>query len=1209
MRTSSLCSHRAFLCCAAVRFVAILSVAIGVYCAPTYAQEQNKAIIVGTITDKSGAVIVSAAITIRDMGTNATYLVKTDINGFYTSPPLQIGTYTVTAGKKGFQTMTEPNIVLDLGTRPEINFTMVPGSVDIEVTIEAVSPALNTTSGTLGYVVDQRTIEDMPLNGGNVLSLAALIPGVVSAYGAAPSGFNDRGVQLSSIRIGGGAVGAYNITMDGANNQITYLGEVAINPQADAVGQYRLYSGTTPAQFGFTSGGAIDMASRSGTDIFHGTIYEYFRNDAMDAQGYFADTRHKPELRYNRFGGSFGGPAIHDKMFFFANAERYELIQTGPSYTTVPTALERQGDFSQSHVPYTITTQGCTPTASNNYCQVTQCVPVGIVDPANGRTIIPNSKIPANALDQSALGLQNAYYPLPNNSQYPYNSDGCSGQNNYVGSAKLLSHQQSIMGRIDYQKDSRNGFFLRYAYYSFYSNGNTIFPDPVAGSLITKPTNQVASLGYTRVIAPTIVNELRVSGLRAKFTFLPGSYGLNLPEKFGIQNIPSTTLPQIYNGMVGFSTNSGYRSATQFQIVDTVTKQSGSHGLLMGVDLRFNQAENNQAQQPSGSFSFAQNTTSSTDICFHGTSAGDIPCVGNIYASYLLGAVGFAQFTAVLPATFRSSSVSGYVQDDWRAAKGLTLNIGLRYDYQQQPFEIRNRTSNFDLTRGDPANGFYGETVYAGTGGYGRTFNHENYFDISPRFGFAWNVPHSDSTILRGGYSVYYSSTANISFTAPTNGFSTTVTSYVPVTTNGVALYLESGFPSPPAQNQGAGAGPDVFLGTGTVAYQEPNQRTPISQVFTVSLSRMLPSKFVLDVSYLGNNGVHFVQPNYNLNAPNPSYFATFQGTWPDPLQKQVPNPYAGLIPGNLGTATITQYNLDRPYPYYPNVADYQPRNGRYFGNFMYVSLQRRMANGFQLNAAYTLGKLLSDPIYVPISTSGGGINTGASSSFQNPRDRTPEHTIDTLDVTHRLTVSVLERLPFGRGQKFLAHHSVASALLSNVNLNAIVTLQGGTPLAISGANNYVATRPSYSGVDPHSDCSPAGGGKITAHTAQCWFNPSAFTNPSNYQFGNVPRVISSLRGPGAINVDASMLKTFKITKKYSAEFRFEGFNIFNHTNFSNPNTTFTANLNQGPPNLTSTSPPTTNPSYSGGNTNGNLGKISSAAPPRILQAGLKLRF
>jgi len=1142
--------------------------ALSLFSTAVLAQDQDKASIVGTVTDSAHALIQNATITIKNVDTNITSVVHSDAQGLYTSPPLQIGTYLVTAEKKGFGTIAESDVVLDVGTRVEVNFTMMPGSVTTEVTVESNSPALNTTSGTIGYTIDQRTIEQMPLNGGNVLALTALLPGVVNVFGAVTPGFNERGVELSSVRVGGGAVGAYSLTLDGASNQITYLGEVAINPQADAIAQFRLFNGSTPAQFGFTSGGAIEMASRAGTNAIHGTIYEFFRNDALDAQGYFASPDiHKPELRYNRFGGSIGGPFIHNKFFFFGNTERYELVQTSPSYTTVPTPLERMGDFSKTNISIGST-----------------CSPVSIDNPVGG-ALFTGAKIPSNYIDQTALALQNAYYPLPNNSSGPYNSDNCSFQNNYVGNARVLSHQQTVMGRLDYQATSRNGFFLRYGLYSIYTNNNNVFPDPVAGARYDTPTNQLSTFGWTRVLNANTINDLRISGLRAKFGFRAGSHDMNLGAKFGISNIPPDTLPLIQNGEAQFQTTDGYRSATQFQIADLLTMQLGPHSLVVGADLRFNQAENAQNNAPSGIFTFTALQTANSTSC--------PTCTGSIYASYLLGDVASAQFYAESPATFRSSSVSGFLQDDWRAAHDLTLNIGLRYDYQQQPFEIRGRTSNFDITRGDPINGYYGEMVYSNTGGWGKTFNRENYTDISPRFGFAWTVPHTNQLIFRGGYSVYYSSTANISFGGSTNGFAQTVTSYTAASNNGVALLLEDGFPYAPNQNIGAAGGPAALIGTGSVFYQEPNQRTPMSQVWNLTFSKQLPGHFVVDLTYLANNGMHFVEPNYNLDEPSQAALSALIGAGIDP-QTQVPNPYAGKIPGIYGTPTISQFNLDRPYPYYTGVSDFMPHNGRYFGNFMYLSVQRRVASGVELISAYTFGKLLSDPIYVPLSTSGGGINTGSNTSFQDPRNRSPEHTIDTLDVTHRVSVSVIGHLPFGVQHHWLSNSGWERAIFSNINLNTIVVAQSGFPLNISGANNYnIATRPSFTGVSPHSNC-PNG---VPYHTVNCWFNTAAFQNPRDYAFGNVPRVLSNLRGPGAVNVDASIIKDIHLSHRWNSQFRIETFNLFNHTNLNNPNLTFAALLNTG------------QNGYSPANTNGTFGTITSAQPARVIQLGVKFNF
>jgi hypothetical protein len=1173
-------SPRHFAAC----LLAIFGIAICVCCCiPAHGQERDKAVIVGTITDKTGAAILGATVTVRNVDTNAIFIVRTNAEGFYTSPSLQIGKYSVTAKKSGFETAIESNIVLDVGTRTKVDFPMHPGSVDVQVTVEATSPALNTTSGTLGYVVDQRAIEDLPLNGGNALALAAIMPGVVNAFGATTSGFSDHGVMLSAIRLGGGAVGAYANTLDGAGNQITYLGEVAINPQADSIAQFRLYNGSTPAQFGFTSGGAIDMATRAGTNKIHGTLYEFFRNDAVDAQNFFASSLvHKPELRYNRFGGSISGPIRRDKMFLFANAERYQMVSTNPNYLTVPTALEREGDFSQS---------GIITTPSSSY--PTGCKPVTIIDPSTAIPF-PGDAIPMPRLDTTALAIQSAFYPLPNNSSGLFSA--CSHANNYVSTSRTYTSQQLIMGRFDYQATTKDGFFLRYGYYHFLTDANSGLPDYRATGRTDDPTNQGVTFGYTRVLSSSFVNDLRISALRSKYTFLAGSHDQNIAASFGIggTSIP-LTMPTIFNGVAAFTTIYGYRSATQFQVVDTVTKQLGTQALTFGVDLRFNQALNNQNNQGSGSFNFDQTTTGNPNVICTGTAV-PAPCTGALYASYLLGTVASGSLIVVTPATFRSSSASAYIQDDWRATENLTFNVGLRYDYQQQPYELRSRVSNFDITRTDPVNGFKGANVYAGAGGYGKTFNQENYADYSPRFGFAWTIPHSTSTILRGGYSIYYSSTANISFT--NNPSTSATTNYNATLNNGVALTLKGGFPyAPSVPNSSASRTPDFGVGNGTVDYNEPDQRTPMSQVFTLSISKSLPSKFVLDVSYLGNKGIHFVEPNYNMNQLDPKYYHLGNENGVDTLQSTTPNPYFGLVPSNSsanGTAVITYFNLLKPYPYYGSVADYQPRNGRYFGNYMYVSLQRRMTNGTQVIGAYTLGKLVSDPIYVPLNQS-GGISTGFNSVFQNNYDRGIEHSIDALDVTHRMTLSVLSRLPVGHGQKFLNNPGWKSAVLSNIDLNTIITLQGGTPLAIVGANNYVASRPSFSGINPKSNCNTSNG--VTPfHTHQCWFNPDAFINPVNYTFGNVPRTLSNLRGPGAVNVDASMLKIFRIVGRYDLQFRLEGFNIFNHPNFNNPTTQFTGIQN-------------TIGNTNTANTNANFGVITSAQSARVFQAGLKFMF
>ncbi|HEY0307808.1 MAG TPA: carboxypeptidase regulatory-like domain-containing protein [Acidobacteriaceae bacterium] len=1160
---------------------------------PTHAQELDKGVIVGTVTDITGASVLDATITILNPKTNAIYTLRTNSSGFYTSPSLIIGSYTVTAKKKGFEVMTEPSIIIDVGTRAQIDFVLHPGSVEAEVTVQADSPTLNTTSGVLGYVIDDRTLQDLPLNGGNALALAALLPGVTSAFGATSSGFNDRGTQLSAIRVSGGAVGANANTLDGANNQLNYLGEVGINPQADSIAQFRLITGAAPAQYGFTSGGIIDIATRSGGNKLSGTLYEFFRNDFLDARNYFASpSLPKPELRYNRFGASLSGHFIRNKLFFFANTEMYRLTQTNPTYGTVPTTLERNGDFSQSHVANTLPCTSfpgipCTDFTPAGSTTPGSCLNVRFTftDTVTNITYANVNQITSTAIDPAAKAIQDNFYPLPNNTQGLFNP--CANTNNYLSNTKLQSSQRLIVGRIDYQITSRDGIFARYANYNNQTNNAGVFPSVVASGRIDDPINQNLTLGYTRVISPNSLNDLRLSILRADFPSHAGSFGQNWPARLGM-NIPGgTTLPNLTNGVAAFNTVTGFRAATQYEITDHLTRQAGTHGFAIGTDLRYSSAYNSQNLHPSGVFSFISNTTA--------VSGDSFPGSGDQYASFLLGQVNQATDTVSSGTTFQNYSVSFYVQDAWRAARNLTLNLGLRYDYQQQPYEIRNRTSNFDPHRTDPANGFPGATVYSGLGGYGRTFNRENYFDFSPRFSFAWNVVKLHQMVLRGGYATYYSSTANASFAGSTNGFGSTDTIYTATTNNGSALRLQDGFLTPPTQNLGSKLGPDAFLGNGSVSYQEENQPTPMSQVFTFSVSKQFPGKWVVEVSYLGNHGIHFVQPNYNMNSLNPIYFSQGQGAV-DILQQTVPNPYANL-PG--AKTTITNFNRLRPYPYYTAVAGYQPHTGTYFGNYMYVTSQRRVGRGTQVIASYTLGKLMSDPIYVPLSTI-GGTSTGPSGSFQNPYNRGSEYTVDTIDHHQRLTVAIISQAPFGPGQLFLRKRSFLSSALSNISFNSIITMQDGTPLSITGANNEtVATRPNFSGINPLSG---------PHHTIQHWFNPDAFVNPPNYTFGNVGRTTASLRGPGAFNLDASLMKNMKL-RKVTAQLRLETFNTLNHASMSNPNTGFTATANCDVvnPALTPCAP---NPlPGSGANTNGNFGVITSASGPRVIQLGIKLNY
>jgi hypothetical protein len=1126
---------------------------------PAFAQ-QDTGSIVGTVRDQRGAAVPNVAVIVTNQDTHQSVALHSNDDGFFSSSDLHIGTYSVQTKKDGFASVIERDVIVNVASRVELNMTVTVGEVSMVVTVESASPPLDTTNATLGAIIDTRSIQDLPLNGGNVLALAALLPGVVSAVGPVSEGFNNRGTDLSAIKVGGGATGGNGNILDGVNNLQTQIGEVAINPGVDSIHEFRIQSGVISAQYGFTTGGIINLVSNSGTQILHGSIYEYFRNDALDAQNAFANTvTGKPELRYNQYGGSLGGPILRGRMFFFSNYEEYRAIQSVPGFATVPTAQQREGNFSDLfdttgklipiYDPATSKTVGSVTTRQTYTAEYGEAIP----------NVIPLSK-----QDPVALRIQNLFYPLPNNTP----TNAFTHTNNYASTSRNQSSQRRGIARIDGKVGSQDTLFLRFAYYDNQTNNASILPNPIASDRNDDLRNMDLALGLTHVFSGTMVNDIRLALERTDFPFQAASYGQNWPSKLGLAFVPPDTLPQISNGLPAFNVTYGFRASTQPQLVDDLTWIVSNHTLHMGVDFRLNQADNNQNNAPSGTFSFSSNLTGNPQ-----SQAG----TGSTYASFLTGYTASASASTVLGTAFHTFSVSGYVQDDWRALQRLTLNVGLRYDYQQQPFEQNNGVSSFDLNAIDRVSGFKGKTIYAGTDGFGRNFFNENYKDIGPRLGFAYTLTNDTKTAVRGGYAIYYASNVNQSYFGSNNGFGSVNTSYTALSTNAAALILKNGFPYAPGLPLGVAGGPSAFLGQAAF-YQDPRAPSTMSQQYTLSIERELPSHIVLDVAYLANHGTHLPIPSININQLQPQYLSLGNA-----LLSSVNNPYAGKVPGTLGAAKISLLNSLKPYPYYTTVTNYQPHYGHYFGNYGYLSLQRRERHGLQILASYTYGKLLAPPIYVPINQAATG-TSGLTGAYQNSYDLSADYGVDPTDVTHSAALSLVYDLPFGRQRRWLSNGKLSNAI-GGWQASAIIIAQTGRPLTVTGANNEgIATRPNRRvGYSTH----------LSNPSKSEWFNTAAYVNPADWTYGDAPRVDSKTRGPGAYNIDLSVFKTFRLSETFALEFRASAFNAINHVNLGLPNTTFTA----GTPDANGVST----------NINGAFGQISSAGNPRTIQFQMKL--
>jgi hypothetical protein len=786
---------------------------------------------------------------------------------------------------------------------------------------------------------------------------------------------------------------------------------------------------------------------------------------------------------------------------------------------------------------------------------------IPIYDPATTsgltRSVFPNNRIPANRLDPVSLKV-NEYYPLPNRTP----ANALTNASNFLNVASEVKSMRQYTARIDHRFSDKNSLFARYSYFLHKTDGGgtASYPNQLIAKRDDSLDNKNFALTDTHSFSPTMLNELRLGLTRGYFPFIARSFGGGWPQKLGLPaSVPQDTFPLISNGLPGFSTGSaGLRGSLNMQLYDMITKISGNHTMKIGFDLRTLQGNNLQRSQPSGSFSFAGGLTGNP-----ASQAG----TGSGYATFLLGEVSSATGTTHLGESERGKSYSVFFQDDWKVSRRFTLNLGLRYDYQTQPKEVNDGLSNFDPTiRLD--NGLLGATVFANVDGQPRNWRLGDFNDFAPRIGLAYDLFGSGKTVFRAGYGIYYPSQFWRNNYGSVNGFANTTTTYTSPNANIKAFQFSAGFPTPLLQPAGRSLGPKAFLGQGS-SYDETLGTTPMSQQFSASLQHQLPGKILIDVSYSGNQGSHFTTGSYNMNQLDNQYLGLGLA-----LQDQVPNPNAGKVPGALGNATITREQSLLPYPHYLGINVRNPRMGNFNSHLLIVSVEKRMAKGLTFMVNFTGGKIISEGLGTPVDF--GPIEQVTSTSYQDGRfNRRLERSVDPADVSKRAVVSLLYELPFGKkGAGFV------DRVIGGWQINTIGIMQTGLPVIITGANNFRATRPNSTGVSA----------KIDDPSVGRWFNTDAFSNPPNYTFGNVGRILPDVRGPGTFNWDLSLLKNANITERIKLQFRAEMFNFMNNVNLGIPNGTFVAGPN-------------------GKNQSGTFATITSARDSRNIQFGLKLLF
>lgn len=1127
--------------------------------------------ITGTVTDAQQARIPGVEVTAVQIETNQKFSTVASEEGVYAIPSLPIGRYEVTASLPGFKTFRRSGIVLEVGQRLRLDIQLQIGEVNTTTVVTGSVSRVQTEDSSLGTTVERERIEDLPLNGRHVFNLVKLVPGVQPRFNDR-DGFAEVDNQgFSQMSFNGGPIYSNQVFLDGGTNTVPVHNEISVVPMVDAVEEFKVHTNALPAEFGQTSGGVINVVTRGGTNEFHGSLYEFLRNDALDARNAFVTQRDpitgrtKPVLRYNQYGGTAGGPVWipwlykgKDRTFFYVGMEQWNFRTANINRATVPTAAERGGDFSNTRdgqgnliVIYDPDTTLRNPSGS------------GFV-----RTPFPGNLIQSNRFDPLSLRVLE-YMPRPNVAP----NNPFTNANNYLSLQPFPIDQFQLTTRIDHKLGEQDALFGR-----FTGTKNTRknrawglrTPDADTDARDDQRNNYNLIIAETHTFSPHVINELRLNGTRQFLDFQHPSFDKDWPRQLGFPPIlPQDAFPPVsISGMLSIGSGrggfaGGHRKQHVVQAADSVTIISGRHVIKVGTDQRWSRLNFVNRLNPSGNFNFDGGLTNNPQ-----RPAGS----GFGMATFLLGHVsGGSQ--AVRPFfSFHSWSNGSYIQDDFKINRRLTLNVGLRYDLESGPVERWNRSSNFDPFEINAETALPGVLLYAGAT-KDRHFTKPPRNNFGPRIGFAYDLTGDGKTVLRGGYGLIYSglqSGDTTGDTANSLGFSVNTTFSPPGGAPVKAFQFNEG-PATLLQPQGAAGGPSAFRGQ-DVRFQPFESAAPYVQQWNLTVQRELPGQWVVATTYAGNRGVHLFGANYNLNQLDPKHYSLRLS-----LQDQVANPFFGLIKsGPLSARTVRRDQLLRPFPDYPNVTTLGEHGASSTYHAFQMTVERRFSAGLAALLSFTGSKLIDDSF----SSNDGG---GGSGDFRIGRlNRRLDRGIDVADVSRRLVVSALYELPVGRGRRWLGAGGWISGLVGNWQLNSILTLQNGIPLAVRGANNFTGIGwPDLVGEPslPSDERSPAR-----------WFNTAAFRNPADFTVGNVPRTLPHTRGPAYKDLSLSLFKVVPVHEELKLEIRGEAFNAFNWVNYNNPSTSF-------------------QPNAAGVNTNPNFGRILSSLPARRIQLGLRITF
>lgn len=1115
------------------------------FCAYALAQT-NTGSIVGTVTDSSGAVVPNATVTVTNMETSIA--VKTTVNGAgeYVVTPLLVGQYSVTCEAQGFKTETRPGNVVDVQSRVRVDFALQVGTVSQTIEVSGTNPLLQTDSSYVGQVMTTQAVDDLPLNGRFLTRLAVLAPGATpettGSKDAATGGFSVNGLRpyQNSYLLDG---------VDNDNRQAGLTGgaDYVIGPPPDAVGEFKLQTNNMSAEFGTSAGAVMNVTIKSGTNQLHGDFYEFLRNSTLDAKNFFdSHTAPIPTYKQNQFGVTGGGPllipGIYDgknKTFFFADYEGTRIRQGQTDLETVPTPAWRAGDFS-------------------GFQQIFDPATTAVVNGVATRQPFAGNQIPSGRFDSAAAAAL-ALLPLPN---LPGSVSPSGVGNNFLYNPVATNDINQFDVRLDHRFSEKDTGFLRFSFQNQPELRPPVLPFGDANfrnGLFVQQSRQ-AVITETHLISPGTINEFRAAytwNYLAEQIFDFAKNGdVDQSAQLGIPGIPFASAAWPNGGTPAFfvsgitSFGNGWAQptidgSTVWEFIDILSMIRGPHTVRVGAEIYPRMSiPFLQPQYPRGGFTFNGDST---------RDPNNLGTTGLGFASYLLGNLGTAQLTNGVYDTFQQPGYAFFIQDDYKASRKLTLNLGLRYQYNAHAMEKHNAMSSFDLkddtldvVKGAPLSNnpfaaYFDSADIPVNLNAPRSLVPNQHLNFAPRLGLAYNV--LPKTVIRAGYGIFWTFYEAGPLSSPNMGedqpfyHNLTYSESSVVTPNPIVSQLSAGFPS----NALTTGQPGIPTPQGLFAL-DPHFRNPYEGVWNVGIQQEFGGGIVWDIDYTGSKGTALYEfRNANQAAPTA-------------------NPNSSL-------------DSRRPFPYMHDDPALWCSCGSSIYHALQTKLEKRFSNGLSFLAAYTFGKVIDETSEASL----GEGNGQAGFRYAGP-DPGWERGLADFDARQRFAFSYSYELPFGHGKRFgSGMSSAANAVLGGWQLVGADALQTGLPVSVFSSVNE-----SNSDGDSRPDVVLGVPLKPANQNVNEWYNPAHFQYPVPGAFGNSGRDI--LQGPGLVEMDFSLFKNFQLSERFHLEFRSEFFNIVNHPNFQGNSIGDTFDL-------------------------ANAGALSAANPSRQIQFALKLYY